>query len=781
MTTTATSGARLGAVDPDIVREFLMHITQQAERALKHFESPGLLQLSRARPEENKLLVTRYAITDFQRMSDDAVAFSETGFNVYIEGRTVHPNLSTNVRGNLEDTIAVFALVIDSDADKNKAWAGDVQSSMVIETSPGNAHFWFFLACALPPWEAKELGERIRFSARADYDTGIVTQPYRVAGTRNYPNATKCKRGRVLVPTRILDLNSRLWTPDQIKESFPLPDRRTNGNGRSATGEGPAEEGDLPPVLRTLIREGAGPRQRSTQFYRAVAWLRDLGFTADGITRLLERHPTGIGAKYIGRLCSEVERVWGKIEHDEALNGNPADLLAEMNARYSVVLDGGKVRVLSFERDVQRAGRNVHVRKTMSLLSFDDFKNLHLHRTILWQGHRVAQGHWWLAHPDRRQFEGITFQPGGAKVIEDRLNLWQGWGVDPKPGDWSLMVDHIWTVLASEQKETFLYILNWLAWALQHPDERPEVALVFRGKRGTGKGTLGNAMVRIFGQHGVHISNVDHLAGRFNAHLRDTCLLFADEAYWPGDKRAEGTFKRLITEPDLLIEAKGRDPVTARNMLHIIMASNEDWIVPAGEQERRFAVFDVSDRQMQREAWFAPLYAQLEGGGYAAMLYDLQHRNLKEWHPRRIPKTEALLEQQLQSLQPLDVWWVELLETGVLESADPGAPDRAVSNTHEREVHESDGYGRTHTQYFKERGLYDQARSIEPRLKQRSYHLLGHFLRENGCINCWVARNRGWQFPPLGECRAKWESRFPGWKWRDPNLTEWRSEKEIQF
>jgi Family of unknown function (DUF5906) len=101
-------------------------------------------------------------------------------------------------------------------------------------------------------------------------------------------------------------------------------------------------------------------------------------------------------------------------------------------------------------------------------------------------------------------------------------------------------------------------------------------------------------MCRIFGQHAVHISSADHLAGRFNAHLRDACLLFADESYWPGDKRAEGTLKRLITEPDLLIEPKGRDAVTARNMLHVMMASNEDWIVPAGEHERRFAVFDVS-------------------------------------------------------------------------------------------------------------------------------------------------------------------------------------------
>ena len=61
-----------------------------------------------------------------------------------------------------------------------------------------------------------------------------------------------------------------------------------------------------------------------------------------------------------------------------------------------------------------------------------------------------------------------------------------------------------------------------------------------------------------------------------------------------------------MTEPDLFIEAKGRDGITVANMLHIIMASNEDWIVPAGEDERRYPVFTVSGDHMQDEQWFKP-------------------------------------------------------------------------------------------------------------------------------------------------------------------------------
>ena len=53
------------------------------------------------------------------------------------------------------------------------------------------------------------------------------------------------------------------------------------------------------------------------------------------------------------------------------------------------------------------------------------------------------------------------------------------------------------------------------------PGERAEVALVFRGDKGCGKGTFADALKRCFGQHGLHISSSDHLVGQFNAHFRD--------------------------------------------------------------------------------------------------------------------------------------------------------------------------------------------------------------------------------------------------------------------
>jgi Family of unknown function (DUF5906)/RepB DNA-primase from phage plasmid len=742
--------------------------------------------------------VLHFDIGDIDGMVEQIELLSrEQHRNVYVPLAVFFPNLPLGKKGSEQQMVASLGLVGDFDDDDAGNYAGrmPVPANYVIETSSDRFQVFLLFDESAEPGHAKQLARSLKDFSGCDHGTADISHVWRIPGTLNWPNKKKVDQGRRTTPqlvnivqpwngslTALKTLEDALTAAEQGKggPDGENNDDTSNGGERKTNGSGGEHrEGTIPTELMKLIRDGVERGHRSDKFFRAVAWLKQLGWTIDGTTALFEKYPKGIAAKYTGRIRVEVERVYKRV--DEHSSDAAADVLAQLNEKYCVMQDGGRVRVLTFERYVRKARRRQHVRHVPTFLSFEDFRNLHRHKRVADRGKFIQRGHWWLDNPRRRQYAGITFEPGGAKVIDDKLNLWCGWGVEPQQGDWSLMQDHIFKVLASGIEEVATYIFDWLAWAVQHPDERAEVALVFIGKRGTGKGTLGNAMCRLFAQHAVHISSSDHLAGRFNFHLRDACLLFADEAYWPGDKSAEGTLKRMITEPELFIEGKNRDAVTTRNMLHVLMASNEGWVVPAGERERRFAVFNVSECHLQDEKWFTPLYEQLEDGGYAAMLFDLLHRDLGGFHPRRLPKTIALREQQRQGLQPCDAWWVELLEAGVLEGADPNAPNCAVSNGYDREVTESDGYGLPRKRRIRQRGLYDQARAVEPRLRWRNDHALGHYLTEQGCDNSQkVLRRRGWKFPPLPECRKRWEARFPDWKWRDPLLSEWQCEQDEQ-
>jgi hypothetical protein len=296
------------------VREFLHIISAQAKAALAGIENPGVLQLSRLHPASEDLVPSRFQPDDIEHLIRAAVDDSANGHNVYIEGRTVRRDLRGNARGKLTDTAAVFALVIDSDADKQMGWTPTTRPSMTVETSPGNFQFWFFLREAIGPELAQKLGERIRRAVNSDHDTGNPVQPYRVAGTINYLSPKKIARGRVTVPTRLVEFDSEvLWTPEDIEQAFPLPEQPQSEN--DGAGAQAVDEADFPADTMQAIRNGvADGRDRSHVFWNVVVALKRLGFTPDGIMDLLDRYPDGIAKKYEGRLRQEVERVYGKIK-----------------------------------------------------------------------------------------------------------------------------------------------------------------------------------------------------------------------------------------------------------------------------------------------------------------------------------------------------------------------------------------------------------------------------------------------------------------------------------
>ena len=91
--------------------------------------------------------------------------------------------------------------------------------------------------------------------------------------------------------------------------------------------------------------------------------------------------------------------------------------------------------------------------------------------------------------------------------------------------------------------------------------------------------------------------------------------------------------------------------------------------------------------------------------------------------------------------------------------SDPANPNRAVSNSYAREIEieTRSHYGDTNRQirHVTQRGIYDQARLVEPRLRNHfSDRDLGLHLSKMGCDNQKkVLNKRGWTFPPLLECR----------------------------
>ena len=336
----------------------------------------------------------------------------------------------------------------------------------------------------------------------------------------------------------------------------------------------------------------------------------------------------------------------------------------EMNKDRFVGCFGGKTVVC------REAVDEILNRRFIETSSFQDVRNLFNNKKVtVGKDERgkpiiVPLGTAWLEHEARRQFMEIKMLPEGA--AEGVYNLWRGFYIKAAEGSWKLMKKHIRDVICNGDKAVYAYVKKWLARMFQKPWMPGQVALVLQGGKGVGKGMLGNAICRIIGQHACHVSSIKHITGDFNSHLEDCIFLFADEAFWAGDKAAEGSLKSMITEPTIHITRKYCDGKQARNMLHLFMASNNDWVVPASNDERRYCVLKVSDRYAGNHDYFKALAEETDNGGIEAMLFDLQKLDIGDFNVRAVPKTEGLTEQKLQSLDTVMSWWYQKLCEGEL-------------------------------------------------------------------------------------------------------------------
>jgi hypothetical protein len=130
-----------------------------------------------------------------------------------------------------------------------------------------------------------------------------------------------------------------------------------------------------------------------------------------------------------------------------------------------------------------------------------------------------------------------------------------------------------------------------------------------------------------------------------------------------------GRRPKRITASTIPIEEKYRARRAVPNRLHVLLTTNHAWAIPAGVNARRYFVVEVSDEVAQDKAWFDPLYQDLGDGGTAEFLNLLLTLKLGDWHPRDVPKTDELAQQQVLSAGSTEQWLLTCAEMeGVIGS-----------------------------------------------------------------------------------------------------------------
>jgi hypothetical protein len=339
------------------------------------------------------------------------------------------------------------------------------------------------------------------------------------------------------------------------------------------------------------------------------------------------------------------------------------------NDEYAVVNNGGQTVILQESVDPISGEPKVNIMRVNDFMQW--VKNRNYTFTVNDKSVKVYAGTKWLEDEQRRSYSGIVMDPTQT-ASPDFYNLWRGWAIKPKAGDWTLIHDHLRDVICAGDGGLFDYLLKWLADCFQKPARKPGTSIVMRSGQGTGKGLAMAPVMRICGSHGIHTSSSKQIVGDFNELLADKLILFADEAFFAGDHSQTGALKTLITEPSIVINPKFIKPYATRSCLRVIMATNEAHAVNAEMDDRRFVVLDVSDHRRGDFDYFGALAAQIEGDGPAAMLEDLLSMDLADFNPRDLPHTNGHLKQKVESLDHEKEYWFRCLTDGVVYARHDG-------------------------------------------------------------------------------------------------------------
>jgi len=196
----------------------------------------------------------------------------------------------------------------------------------------------------------------------------------------------------------------------------------------------------------------------------------------------------------------------------------------------------------------------------------------------------------WYNHPLRRSHSTAEVNPRNLNDTSDDwkwdfqdgpLNLFPGFNagiVDVKDyGDYSVIFPFLahlnYTLCDNEEEVVELYAL--IAHWFQRPGIKTERGLGLGGEQGTGKSIIFNILGDLQGKKNfICIQDKKTVIGDFNSLISGKTLVFLDECNFSANTDNSNYLKNIITGKDLQINQKYKDSRTERNLMNIVVSTN---------------------------------------------------------------------------------------------------------------------------------------------------------------------------------------------------------------
>lgn len=280
-----------------------------------------------------------------------------------------------------------------------------------------------------------------------------------------------------------------------------------------------------------------------------------------------------------------------------------------------------------------------------------------------------------------RTVEQMTWMPGVAQLIRDRVVSGGGWRNEPgytcynlyrppevEPGDPSAAapwIDHVQFLYGSEAG----HIIKWLAQRIQQPGVKINHALVLGGEQGIGKDTLLEPVRYAIGAWNFSEITPVALLGRFNKFVRSVILRIS-EARDLGDMNRYAFYEHskmyVAAPPEVLpVDEKNVAEYYIPNVCGVIITSNHktDGIYLPAEDRRHFVAWSERTLDEIGPDYWTDLYTWFENGGNRHVAAYLQTLDLSGFDPKAPPpKTPAFWDIVNANRAPEDAELADVLD-----------------------------------------------------------------------------------------------------------------------
>ena len=318
-----------------------------------------------------------------------------------------------------------------------------------------------------------------------------------------------------------------------------------------------------------------------------------------------------------------------------------------------------------------------------------------------------------------RVLQGVTYAPGESVLVSRSgdvyANLWRDARPIPVDGDASPWLGLLARLLPDPVERE--YLLDWMAYKVQHPEHKINHGVLLGGAPGIGKDSVFEPFIYAIGgssRENVALIKNEELNSQWGYSLMSEVLVINElRQADASDRRAlENRLKPLLAAPPELIPVnrKNLHPFDALNRLSVVAFSNERMAITLPSDDRRWYVL-WSDARPLRVDEARAIWAWYGSGGRAIVAGYLHARDVSSFAPGGTPPmTEAKAIMLAAGLSAVESALVEMMRQrrGEFALGAVQGPWQA---------------------------LVDRLQAIMPAGTKCSVHALFHALREAGWID----------------------------------------------